>query len=604
VKRVPKPTRPVILVVTRRRSRLSSIEPFFIQRWIVIVAAGLLSTTFASGTAIGASRRGDTGPVGSNPLCVREMQAQTAFRLPVCAAPRSRGAYGLSSQATPTSMSPRCTTIAQELIGRCPTWSATYDNGDPESAGGDLPTSVEVSPNGATVIEAGATYRSTTDSYDFGVVAHDASRGTKKWAASYGPHDRGHDVPFDLAVSPDSAVVYVAGVVNGTSPPAEVRELTQHNFGISAFGVAAFDMANGKRIWDKTLALARYAQTVATEIVVSADGRRVYAAGMVDRGGRLARDVLTVAFSSNSGRRLWMRAPKKAGDAFAVDLTTNEIGSRVFVASQTSSLSGDNTDYAIVAYQGEGPARGLVRWESTYDGGTNEADRPKAIGYDSATKLVYITGQSAARGLVGAAGHTEFATVAYHGPTGTRIWARRERGTTSGTNAARSLASLDGRVFVTGLSTDHLSNLEQWDSDFLTVAYDGPTGQLLWRTRESTAGFIEEIPAAIAASADGSVVVTGHSFHACLCQSDALTVAYDASRGTALWTSRTNSSPALIDYNYAIALAVHPDNGSAFVAAAIMDHVRSLNPVRVGANISDFGLLGYLSVGSSSRKEA
>jgi len=84
-----------------------------------------------------------------------------------------------------------------------------------------------------------------------------------------------------------------------------------------------------------------------------------------------------------------------------------------------------------------------------------------------------------------------------------------------------------GDVYVTGSAFSAQSY-----SDYVTIKYDGSTGQSLWTARYSTFG--SDFATAIALTPDNDVVVTGKS------QGDFVTIQYEAVTGTQLWLARYN----------------------------------------------------------------
>jgi outer membrane protein assembly factor BamB len=85
----------------------------------------------------------------------------------------------------------------------------------------------------------------------------------------------------------------------------------------------------------------------------------------------------------------------------------------------------------------------------------------------------------------------------------------------------------DGHVYVTGSTFTAQSY-----SDYVTIKYNGSTGETLWIARYSTFG--SDFATAIALTPDGNIVVTGKS------QGDFVTLQYDRATGTQLWLARYN----------------------------------------------------------------
>src|SRR6266487_2155972 len=116
-------------------------------------------------------------------------------------------------------------------------WASTY-----QPATYSNPTAITVSPDGARVYVTGDTAKGGA------TVAYDTRTGKQLWArrATLTAY-----AASELAVSPDSATVYVAG---------------------SGFGVIAYAAATGKQRWLRSYTKA----TDAWSVAVSADGKTVY----------------------------------------------------------------------------------------------------------------------------------------------------------------------------------------------------------------------------------------------------------------------------------------------------------------------------------------
>lgn len=133
--------------------------------------------------------------------------------------------------------------------------------------------------------------------------------------------------------------------------------------------------------------------------------------------------------------------------------------------------------------------------------------------------------------------------------------------------------SADGmRVFVTGYQGGSAGT--DSELDYLTVAYDADSGAELWTALYDGPGLNKDVPYAIAASPDGlTVLVTGESVGIGT-SADFCTIAYDASTGAVLWTSRFDSPGSNHDTSKAI--GVSPDGARVYVTGRSAD---ANNPV-------------------------
>ena len=97
-----------------------------------------------------------------------------------------------------------------------------------------------------------------------------------------------------------------------------------------------------------------------------------------------------------------------------------------------------------------------------YNGPADDEDGAHALGVSPDGSQVFVTGSS------GAAGSSDYATVAYGASAGSLLWDEPYDGPASGNDSASALeVSLDGsKVVVTGSSQGSTSS-----EDYATVAY-------------------------------------------------------------------------------------------------------------------------------------
>jgi hypothetical protein len=220
-------------------------------------------------------------------------------------------------------------------------------------------------------------------------------------------------------------------------------------------------------------------------------------------------------------------------------------------------------------------ADGQQLWRTHFDDG--ERDSPWHIALDEADERVFLTAVSENP----ASDATGFATAAYDAVSGEQLWRDRYEGDLpDGLNVPTAL-TLDGdrdRVFVSGLAT----NTRRADYDFATVAYDGASGARLWVA--NTGGVRDERVWDTAVSDDGSsLYLTGRSGAPYVTGpsggsgTDLATVAYDAATGGRRWAARYNGdSPTQVGGD-PVFVAPTPD-GTRVVTTGSMKHVAGLPP--------------------------
>jgi uncharacterized delta-60 repeat protein len=206
------------------------------------------------------------------------------------------------------------------------------------------------------------------------------------------------------------------------------------------------------------------------------------------------------------------------GRAVAVDAAGN-----VVVTGPSAGANG--FDFYTVKYNA---ATGAVLWSDRYDGTGDGDDVPVAVAVDGEGHVI-VTGSSfsGTNGL-------DVQTRKYNGATGGDLWNKRDDGGGNGDDAATAIA-LDaaGNVIVTGSATVIGNGL-----DFYTAKYASANGALLWSRRYNGTGDGDDVAAAVAVDAAGSVVVTGTSRGNG--SKDFYTAKYDGVTDTIIWDESYN----------------------------------------------------------------
>ena len=249
---------------------------------------------------------------------------------------------------------------------------ATYSN----------PTAITVSPDGARVYVTGDTAKGGA------TVAYDTRTGKQLWArrATLTAY-----AASELAVSPDSATVYVAG---------------------SGFGVIAYAAATGKQRWLRSYTKA----TDAWSVAVSADGKTVYVTGSgvreVESTGSTGESVLTVAYTATGTMKWATRYKNPYADVYdaGTQVLAGPGGNIVYVVGRAANKSGQH-DIATFAYRA---ATGKQLWLHRYHAELGGSAPRIAVTPDGQT--VIVTG-ALSNGRTGYA-----ALAAYHASTGETHW--------------------------------------------------------------------------------------------------------------------------------------------------------------------------------------
>jgi hypothetical protein len=390
--------------------------------------------------------------------------------------------------------------------------------------------SVAVSPDGRTLYVAGTSDDGTFTDDDFVTIAYDTATGHQLWSARYNGPGNGEDIGQAIATSPGGRTVYVAGTSDGGATGDD-------------YAVVAYDAATGQRLWTARYNGPAGGTQLAAGLTVAPSGTTVYVTGLND----IPAGAATVAFSAADGHQRWAalyRGPAGRG-ATASAITAGPSGRNVFVTGQS------NSDYATVAYRA---STGALVWARRYSALRNGGDEASAIAAGPHGGQVYVTGSS-----FGGRTDADYATVAYRGATGQRIWVRRYNGADRIDQPAAVAAGPSGQtVFVTGFSYGRRTG-----ADYATVAYRAATGAPLWARRYNGPANGFDRAFALAVSPDGrTVYVTGNSAGKGTGR-DVTTVAYRAATGVRLWLKRY-SGPGR-GFDGARAIAVSPGGGRVYV---------------------------------------
>lgn len=246
--------------------------------------------------------------------------------------------------------------------------------------------------------------------------------------------------------------------------------------------------------------------------------------------------------------RAWCHETTLDGDA-RVDRVTVETGSRVTVEGETCRMWssdwelgdwGTTAEQAVVGPDGEvaytaslarssgthdaygvsavDAATGELVWTRTYEGETPRAERIAGMVLDPEGDTLVVAGEGWARYV-----QEDYLTLAVDTESGDVLWTDQHDGA-GDWDFVRSVAmGPDGEtVYVTG----SIYNTGWWVA-YETIAYDADTGEVQWTARE-----IDGRAHAIAADPDGETVyVTGTGWN----RPDV--IAYDAETGERQWTA-------------------------------------------------------------------
>jgi DNA-binding beta-propeller fold protein YncE len=222
-------------------------------------------------------------------------------------------------------------TIAYAAAGGSQQWATKYTGGIDDSAAG-----VAASPKGGRVFVTGYARNSTSDPYDFRVLAYRAIDGAPTQANAYDSGE--NDFPTDIAVSHDGSMLYVTG-------------------GASDFLTVAFRASTLKKVWAKGYD-GGHGFDKAAATAVSPDDGAVYVTGESSRqvqscGGDVqGTSYATLRYDAATGAQDWVsryNGQRNDPDQPA-QVATSPDGSLVYVTGD-SDTGCVHSDVATVAYQ-------------------------------------------------------------------------------------------------------------------------------------------------------------------------------------------------------------------------------------------------------------
>ena len=312
------------------------------------------------------------------------------------------------------------------------------------------------------------------------------------------------------------------------------------------FATVAYDATSGRRIWSALFASKGDGQDYAFEVEVSPDGSTVFVAGPSQ--GAKSYDYVSIAYDASDGEVIWKRRFDGGHFDYPSSLAVSPDGGMIFLTGR-STKPGQRSDYLTL---GQATRDGDVIWHERYDGPSHSGERAHALVVSPDSSSVFVTGVSKSTDT-----GPDFATVAYRASTGASLWTRRFNG--PGTDSARDLSmSPSGEVvFVTG----HTYSGSDTGRDYATFAYSTINGDVLWTKRYNGKRNGSDTGLHSSVNPNGSTLfVTGYSQQG---GADFLTIAYDVSDGTWMWTRRYDGPSASTDFP--VSVVVSPDGSSVFV---------------------------------------
>ena len=426
-------------------------------------------------------------------------------------------------------------------------WEKTYSN----FTGDDQPKAIATDSDGNVIVGG---FSASSNQRDFYTIKYAAADGAVQWAQRYNnSNQNGGDEITALAVDANDNVV-----VTGKS----VDSGKQDDFYTIKYNSA------GSQVWAK-----RYSTSfidVPNALAIAPDGDAV----VVGRS-RVGSDICfyTVRYKASDGTVLWDETYDNAVQsdddvATSVAVTPGDAQDptgAVLVTGSSRDTSSASYSYHTIKYPAAG---GSPRWSRRYTGpGGNSLDTP-FIGTDLQGNAL-ISGTATLDNF-----RVVYYAAKYAAATGAIVWqnstdvpAGSPANTSVTDNANAMVVDGAGNVVVTGTSYFAATNT---GDDYLTVKFDGATGNILWRQRlNGDADSGNDDARALAVDFGGDVIVTGTAKKA---------------------SPSANFEIVTVKYSHFLLADGDPVNGTGLTAAAVV------SGMNVPATADDGGIVAHITV--------
>jgi uncharacterized delta-60 repeat protein len=292
--------------------------------------------------------------------------------------------------------------------------------------------------------------------------------------------------------------------------------------------LAKNDATEAQEVWKRRVAYFQDLSDEATDIAIDPSGN-IYVTGKVTDAGN-AYNYGTTRYN-HDGNIAWGPIVEKGLQAYHHEAAAIALDDAyVYV---TGKIAGPNGDYSFGTIKYD-RSNGNRIWSRQENGdaaptGVANPDEAVAIAVD-AQGNVYVAGNS-----FSASKEWSYKVVKY-GRDGNLKWTALSDANENSANPDKVFAmavDVAGNVYVTGIGYDRDEVLD----DYMTIKYDGNSGQALWKSFYH--GSAEDQAVALALDQAGHVYVTGRSKNSSG-DWDFLTIKYNAAEGTALKTVAYN----------------------------------------------------------------
>lgn len=353
----------------------------------------------------------------------------------------------------------RIATVALNAATGSRLWTRTYSSANQAE-------SITTSPDGSRVYVSATTGVDSTSGARFHTIAYDAATGVQAWAkqvdSPFGTASRG-EFASELVTSSDGTKVFVAG--DGSR---------QNTLGATVYHsqVVAFRASDGTTLWTKRYDGLGFGSEA--QITVGLDDSKVFLASRTPYISPTGYDWRTIAFSATTGAVLWTRSIAGYGTDEPKDIRMSADGTKVFVAGVYSGVAQLSPyyltpDFLTVAYNA---TNGATLWSARYDTSTHGDEDPAALAVSPDGARIYVTGTTMTHGCNRDTNCRRYLTVAHDARTGAMTWSAVNGGSLGrSTPVAVVVSPGSRRVYVTGTARNPPVDSFGHADDWLTIAY-------------------------------------------------------------------------------------------------------------------------------------
>jgi hypothetical protein len=410
-------------------------------------------------------------------------------------------------------------------------WNVSFDGA---SGADDVGNAVTMDATG-NVFVTGQT-DTGTNRRNYITFKYAAGNGAVLWQKEY-DNASSDDVSWAIALD-TTGNAFVTGTSVDFATDGSVRGNTR---------TIKYDGVNGNTLWSSVFSTPA-GQNAGRALAVDSSGNVVVAGWSDDGTGANYTDSRAIKYNGQTGAEIWNVSDTAStdqadfGESVAIDFNGDVIMTSVPLGYQRS-VTGETL--RTLKYSGASGAQIWLADQPVVPTATFVASGswiPKQMVVDSAGNVIAVA--------IGTDGAQNFQTVKYNGVTGAVIWSNDFKQLNGGALPFGVAVDLSGNVFVTGES-DKVGAVNT-----RTVKYNGVTGVQEWAVAE--AGSVSSFPRAsafsIAVGSDGNPVITGRNFDP-IAGITFLTVKYNGATGNSLWAVKHQGAVAgSVNFGYGVAI--------------------------------------------------